>query len=131
VTELAAAILWNILVCSNRCFLFFSLEDAQICDQRQMQSLGKKQRKSLELNWQSVSELIEHADDLINELHIKTCITTRQLNTLKKQPPSLWIKKLLEIVSRKSLAIIDVFVDCLPETVRLHVLSLLENTSGN
>jgi hypothetical protein len=95
-----------------------------------MQSLGKKQRKSLELNWQSVSELIEHADDVINELHMKTCITTRQLNTLKKQPPSLRIKKLLEILSRKSLAIIDVFVGCLPDTVRLHVLSLL-NTSGN
>jgi uncharacterized membrane-anchored protein YjiN (DUF445 family) len=83
------------------------------------------------LNWQSVSELIEHADDLISELQVKTCITTRQTDTIQKQPPSLRIKKLLEILSRKSMAVIDDFVGCLPVTVQSHVLNLLENTTGN
>jgi hypothetical protein len=111
--------------------LFFLFEDAQKCDQRQMQTLHKKQRQSLEFNWQSVSALIDDADDLICELHNKTCITTRQVDTIQKLPPSLRIKKLLETLSRKSMAVIDDFVGCRPDTVRLHILSLLENTSGN
>jgi hypothetical protein len=117
-------------VCSNGCSLF-RFEDAENYDQRQLQTLDKKQRQNLELNWQSVAELIEHADDLISELHMKTCITSRQLNTLKKQPQSLKIKKLLEILSRKNVAVIDVFVGCLPDNAQHHVLSLLENISGN
>jgi hypothetical protein len=107
------------------------LDDAQNCDQQRMQTLNKKQRRSLELYWQSVTELNDHADDLISALHMKACITTRQLNTLKKQPQLLQMKKLLEILSRKSIAVIDVFVGCLPDKVQHHVLSLLKNTSGN
>jgi hypothetical protein len=110
---------------------FLHSEDAQNCDQCKMQILDKKQRQNLEFNWQSTSELIENVDELINELLTRTCITTRQFHTIKKQLPSLKVKKLLEILTRKSVEVFDVFVGCLPDTARYYVESLLKNTSGN
>jgi hypothetical protein len=96
-----------------------------------MQILDKNQRQNLEFHWQSISELIENVDELITKLHSETCITTRQLHTIKKQHPSLQTKKLLEILTRKSVGVFDVFVGCLPDTVRHRVESLLQNTTGN
>jgi hypothetical protein len=96
-----------------------------------MRMLDKKQRQNLEFNWQSTSNLIDNVDELISKLHSETCITTRQLHTIKKQPPLLQTKKLLEILSRKSVAVADVFVSCLSDIARHHVLSLLKITPGN
>jgi hypothetical protein len=96
-----------------------------------MQILDKNQRKILEFNWQSISELMENVDKLISKLYTEACITTRQLHTIKKLPTLLQTKKLLEILTRKSIGAFNVFVGCLPLTARHHVASLLQNTTGN
>jgi hypothetical protein len=110
--------------------LFVFSEDAQNSQRRDMRTLDKRQRQNFEFHWQSVSALVERVDELISELHTRSCITTRQLFTIRKQPSLLQIKTLLEIVSRKSVADFDIFVSCLPDTVQHHVLNLMTNTSG-
>jgi hypothetical protein len=96
-----------------------------------MQLLNKKQRQALEFNWLSTSELIDNVDELISRLHTGSCISTRQLHALGKQPPSLQPKNLLEVLTRKSITVFDAFVSCLPDIARHHVLRLLKNASGN
>ena len=96
-----------------------------------MQTLDRKQRKRLVFNWQSVSELFEADHRLISELHAKGCITSRQQEILEKQQSSHQIRKLMEILSTKSLAHVDVFISCLPETAQLCVRSLMNDTTGN
>jgi hypothetical protein len=118
-------------MCTCRCFFFIHSEDAQNCDQRKMQILDKKQRQNLEFNWQRISEQIENVDEFIKELNTRTCITMRQFQTIKKQPPSLQAKKLFEILTRKSVGVFDVFVGCLPDSARHYLENLLKNISGN
>jgi Mg/Co/Ni transporter MgtE len=97
-----------------------------------MQILDKKQRMRLQLNWQSISDLIEPNDGFIDELHTKNCITSRQREALEKQPSSQQIKKLVELISIKSLADVDTFINCLPQAARNRVLSLMnDDNTGN
>ena len=96
-----------------------------------MQTLDRKQRKRLVFNWQSLSELFEPDRKLISELHTKGCITSRQREILEKQQSSQQIRKLMEILSIKSLAHVDVFISCLPEAAQVCVRSLVNDTTGN
>ena len=96
-----------------------------------MQTLDRKQRKRLVFNWQSVSELFEADHRLISELHAKGCITSRQQEILEKQQSCHQIRKLMEILPTKSLAHVDVFISCLPETAQLCVRSLMNDITGN
>ena len=98
-----------------------------------MQILDKKQRMRLQLNWQSISDLIEPGvDGFIDELHTKNCITSRQREVLEKQPSSQQIKKLAEMISVKSIADVDKFINCLPQAAQNHVLSLMnDDDTGN
>ena len=97
-----------------------------------MQILNKKQRMKLQFNWQSISDLIEPGDGFIDELHSKNCITSRQREVLEKQQSSQKIKKLVEMISVKSLADVDKFINCLPQVAHNHVLSLMnDDDTGN
>ena len=97
-----------------------------------MQILNKKQRMKLQFNWQSISDLIEPGDGFIDELHSKNCITSRQREVLEKQPSTQQIKKLVEMISIKSLADVDKFINCLPQAARNRVSSLInDDDTGN
>jgi hypothetical protein len=117
------------LVYGNITFYFCAA--SQTCSSREMQTLDREQRKRLVFNWQSLSELFEPDRRLMSELHAKGCITARQREVLEKQQSSQQIKKLLEILSTKSLAQVDVFISCLPEAAQLFIRSLVNNTTGN
>ncbi len=99
----------------------------EILDTREMQTLDKKLRIRLEFNWQSLSQLIKSNEELMTELHKTGCITFRQREVIEKQPSSQQIKKLMEIMSRKSVAYFDKFISCLPEAAKLRVRSPMEN----
>ena len=96
-----------------------------------MQTLDRKQRMRLIFNWQLSSELFEPDRRLISELHDKSCITSREREVLEKQQSSHQIRKLMEILSTKSVAQVDVFISCLPEAAQLSVRTLMNDTTGN
>ena len=98
------------------------------CDKRTVQILSIKQRMRLQRNW----HVIEPGDGFIDELHAKNCITSRQREILENQPSSERIRKLLEMISIKSLADVDKFINCLPQAAQNHVLSLMnDDDTGN
>ena len=78
------------------------------------------------MNWTSLAELIALEGGLLDMLYAKHCITHIQRvsiegagNYIKKN------KRLLEIMSRKSLADFNRFVDYLKETQQGHVAAYL------
>lgn len=104
----------------------------QTCDQREMQTLNKRQRKRLRTDWQLLTELTDcQADELITKLRGSGCLTERQVQVIEKQSSSMQIKKLLDILSRKGLPVVDSFISCLPETTQHHVQHLLSGDYGN
>lgn len=105
-------------------------EGAGCCDQRDLQTLDKRQRKVLEFNWHSLMELIPSDCGLITELHAKGCITSRQQMVLRTQSSTQRIESLLELIVRKSLASLDIFISCLPDATRHRMIPLMNYASG-
>lgn len=93
-----------------------------------MQALDKTQRKRLRVNWHLIANLMEHEQELINDLQTRGCITPRQRQTIAKQPTSLQRETLQELILCKSLKAVDIFADCLPEKGKLLICRLLNNS---
>jgi hypothetical protein len=95
-------------------------------------TLSKRQRKNLEMNRRTLTEIITSVDGLIDALHDRGCITSRQRQVLERTgSASGQTDKLLQLLSRKSFADVERFIGCLPEAVRHRVLCLMNETSGN
>lgn len=95
-----------------------------------MQILDKKLRIKLELGWFILSDLIKPGDKFIASIHNLGCITSKQKEVIEKQPSSEQMKKLLEIMSHKSLLHVNMFINCLPDAARLRILSLIDDTAA-
>ena len=101
------------------------------CHWREMQPLNEAQRKNLRTNWLQVAAFLEPKDSLVNDLRAKGVITARQKQAIETQHASQQMDLLREIVSRKSLATIDVFLSCLPKEGEFLLRNLLDKNNGN
>lgn len=83
------------------------------------------------MNRRALMDVIMSADGLINSLHAGGCITSRQREVLDRQSFSERTEKLLDLLTRESLADLDIFISCLPETAQHRVLCLINASAGN
>ena len=97
-----------------------------------LQPLDNLQRERIEINTQVLSQLIEFSGGLIGELYAKNRITQTERIRIENPPhqPLDSARKLLEIMSRKSMAAFNDFVECLKTTGQLGVVFLLQHDAG-
>lgn len=100
-------------------------------ENRELQPLDDVHRQRLDSNWQKLLTLIDVTGGLVGEMFTRGCISRRQKLVIERQPAFDSTRKLLDIVSRKSLASFDIFVKCLEETNQRPVAILLSSNAGN
>ena len=88
--------------------------------------LDKGLLNRIQVNWATLTELISLEDGLLDMIYAKRCITNAQRLSIEGAGDYLKKnKRLLEIMSRKSLADFNHFVVCLQDTQQGHVASFL------
>ena len=91
-----------------------------------MRPLDVQQLKRIKVNWPSLSGLITLDGGLVAELYARSCITTFQKESIEGAGLRVEMNnKLLQIMSRKSVADFNHFVECLQETQQGHVAAML------
>jgi hypothetical protein len=110
---------------SSGCCFSTGLPNSEL---RKTYTLSTKQRTSLETNWHSLVQLMTPVGEKIGELHAVGCITSRQRDILEKQPSPLRVKRLIEIMSHKSLTDVGFFIRCMPEAVQHGILNLINDS---
>lgn len=128
---LRVTVLEDLVMIGLHGLLYFLSAGLPMSDPQIMLKLDRKQRRNCGMYWPLLAELIAPIGGLINELHAKGCITSRQRSVFEALPSHERTKKLLQILSRKSRAEFDSFFGCLPESVQHHFLRVMNNTNGN
>ena len=82
----------------------------------------------IQVHWTTLTELITLDGGLVANLYAKNCITNRQRKSIEAgEDDPKKNDRLLEIMSRKSVANFNLFVKCLQDTQQGHVAALLLN----
>lgn len=90
-----------------------------------MLPITELQTRRIRANWQALTELIDIDDRyLLSLMRAARCITDRQYQSI------VTTERLLDIVSRKSCAHYDAFVDCLTKSNQKQVADLLSQNAG-
>ena len=91
-----------------------------------MRPLGDQQLNRIKVNWPSLTQLITLEGGLVAELYAINCITNIQKKSIESAGNDVdQNKRLLEIMSRKSVADFNRFIECLQDTQQGHVASCL------
>ncbi len=95
--------------------------------------MAEEQLRSVRVNWNSLTQLIDCSVELLAELYAtdSDCLTLRQIQFIEAE--SVMTKKnerLLEIITLKSIAKFNKFLDCLNLTGQQHVVNLLSGIAG-
>ena len=113
------------MLCNN--FIFLTYCAAQWNDGNgTVRPLDEQLLNRIEVNWTSLTELITLEGGLVAELYAKSCITNIQRKSIQSAGNDVdQNKRLLEIMSRKSVADFNRFVECLQKTQQGHVAAIL------
>ena len=88
--------------------------------------LDDQQMNRIEVNWPSLIQLITLEGGLLAELYASECITIVQRKSIESAGNDVdQNKRLLEIMSRKSVADFNRFIECLQNTQQGHGASYL------
>ena len=91
-----------------------------------MRPLDDQVLNRIKANWSALTQLISLEYGLLAELYARNCITNFQKQSIEGAGVSVMMNnRLLEIMSRKSVADFNQFVDCLEETQQGHVAAIL------
>ena len=91
-----------------------------------MRPLGDQLLTRVEVNWPSLTQFITLEGGLLAELYAKNCITSIQRKSIQSAGDDVdQNERLLEIMSRKSVADFNCFIECLQNTQQGHVASYL------
>ena len=91
-----------------------------------MRPLGDQLLTRIKVNWPSLTQLVALEDGLLTELYARKCITNIQRKSIKSAGDDAdQNERLLEIMSRKSVADFSCFIECLQNTQQGHVASYL------
>ena len=91
-----------------------------------MRPLDEPVLKRIKVHWATLTELITLGGDLIDKLYTKNCITNIQRHLIEaSEDDAKKNSRLLEIMSRKSVADFNYFVSCLQDTQQGHVAVFL------
>ena len=122
----------NLLVWCIVRFTFYSLA---IWDEEhgKMRPLDDRLLTRVTVNWTSLTELITLEGGLLATLYAKNCITYIQRKSIESAGNDIdQNKRLLEIMSKKSVAVFNRFIEYLQETQQGHVAAILLNEdAGN
>jgi hypothetical protein len=108
---------------------------SELCDpgNRKMLPLDKKTCEAIRLKKQDLINMVDLQNGLVDALFANGCISRAQLVAVNKRHVSEYHnnRQLLDILSRKSLADFDVFIECLIGTGQQYVAELLTKNAGN
>ena len=91
-----------------------------------MRPVDDQQLNRIKANWSSLIQLITLEDGLLDNLYAGNSITNIQRMSIKSAGSSYdQNERLLEIMSRKSVADFNCFIECLQDTQQGHVASYL------
>lgn len=110
------------------CFVFVCLLELW---KTRIRPLDKVLVERLRANWQELAAVLVSEGGMVGEMYAKGCVSRYQRLVIEEQLTSQRNKKLLEIMSRKSVEAFDIFVECLQGTNQHPVLYLFNHTAGN
>ena len=90
--------------------------------------LNEELLRTLRVNWDTLTELINLDSGIVSKLYAKECISRRQKEFIEAGTDyTNRSERLLQIMSRKCIANFNHFVDSLSETKQGHIAEILLN----
>jgi len=103
-----------------------------IVEFRDVQPLDERRRSKLQLKYCELVEYISLSGDLLIDMMSSGCITRQQMEAVKEVnlSPAEKKRKLLDILTRRSIAHYKIFVNCLRRSGHILLANNLEDDKG-